>query len=177
MNLIGNALKHARRARRARAGRVRGDAGRRLRVLRRATTGPGIAPEYHERIWGIFQTLEARDKVEGTGIGLSVVKKIVESRGGRVWVESAPGRARRSASPGRSVIRATPETRCCRARRAPLASSAEVRNVLVGVEPGEMVVQARTMEYFDEPARVRAGRSAPRHTGGRETSAAVAVLP
>ena len=53
--------------------------------------GPGIAPEYHERIWGIFQTLDARDKVEGTGIGLSLVKKIVEARGGRAWVESSPG--------------------------------------------------------------------------------------
>ena len=56
-----------------------------------ADNGPGIAPEYHERIWGIFQRLEARDKVEGTGIGLSVVQKIVESRGGRAWVESAEG--------------------------------------------------------------------------------------
>jgi signal transduction histidine kinase len=53
--------------------------------------GPGIAPEYHERIFGIFQMLEARDKVEGTGIGLSIVKKLVESRGGRVWVESREG--------------------------------------------------------------------------------------
>ena len=51
--------------------------------------GPGIAPRYHERIWEIFQTLNARDKVEGTGIGLSVVKKIVESRGGTVSLESA----------------------------------------------------------------------------------------
>jgi signal transduction histidine kinase len=53
--------------------------------------GPGIAPQYHDRIFGIFQTLEARDKVEGTGIGLSVVKKLVESRGGRVWLESEAG--------------------------------------------------------------------------------------
>jgi signal transduction histidine kinase len=51
--------------------------------------GPGIAPEYHQRIWEIFQTLEARDKVEGTGIGLSVVRKIVEKHGGRTWVTSA----------------------------------------------------------------------------------------
>ena len=56
-----------------------------------ADNGAGIAPEFHERIWGIFQTLEARDKVEGTGIGLAVVRKIVESRGGRAWVESVPG--------------------------------------------------------------------------------------
>ena len=53
--------------------------------------GPGIAPEYHERIFGIFQMLDARDRVEGTGIGLSIVKKLVEGRGGRVWVESEAG--------------------------------------------------------------------------------------
>jgi PAS domain S-box-containing protein len=54
--------------------------------------GPGIAPEYHDRVWGVFQTLAAPDKVEGTGIGLSVVKKIVESRGGRVSLESGPNK-------------------------------------------------------------------------------------
>jgi signal transduction histidine kinase len=53
--------------------------------------GPGIAPEFHDRIFGIFQRLEARDKVEGTGIGLSLVRKIVDTRHGRVWVESQEG--------------------------------------------------------------------------------------
>jgi len=53
--------------------------------------GVGIAPEFHERIWGLFQTLEARDKIESTGIGLAVVRKIVETRGGKAWVESASG--------------------------------------------------------------------------------------
>jgi PAS domain S-box-containing protein len=56
-----------------------------------ADNGPGIAPAYHDRIWGIFQTLETRDKVEGTGVGLSVVRKIVESRGGSVSVKSEEG--------------------------------------------------------------------------------------
>ncbi len=50
--------------------------------------GPGIAPEFHEKVFGIFQTLEARDKVESTGVGLTLVKKIVEECGGRIVVES-----------------------------------------------------------------------------------------
>lgn len=56
-----------------------------------ADNGPGIAPDFHERIWGVFQRLESRDKVEGTGIGLAVVKKVVETRGGQIFLESAPG--------------------------------------------------------------------------------------
>ncbi|HZI08836.1 MAG TPA: ATP-binding protein, partial [Myxococcus sp.] len=89
MNLLTNALKHARREDvRVVVSAVEDGEFCRFTV---ADNGPGIAPEFHERIWGIFQTLEARDKVEGTGIGLSVVKKVVESRGGKAWVESAPG--------------------------------------------------------------------------------------
>ncbi|MCY7273112.1 MAG: PAS domain-containing protein [Phormidesmis sp. CAN_BIN44] len=53
--------------------------------------GKGIAQKFHDRVFTIFQTLEARDKVENTGIGLSLVKKTVESRGGAVWLESAEG--------------------------------------------------------------------------------------
>ncbi|MBD1929162.1 PAS domain-containing protein [Trichocoleus sp. FACHB-90] len=88
MNLINNAIKYSQRP------DVRIDVGFRMgKSYEFSVTdnGQGIAPEYHQRIWGIFQRLESRDKVEGTGIGLSVVKKIVESRGGRVWVESEPG--------------------------------------------------------------------------------------
>jgi len=56
-----------------------------------ADNGPGIAPRYHERVFGIFQTLEARDKVENAGVGLALVKKIVESKGGMVRLESQVG--------------------------------------------------------------------------------------
>jgi signal transduction histidine kinase len=89
LNLIGNATKYTRRA--DAIIRVDGVVNDGTWTFSVADNGPGIAPEYHERIFGIFQTLEARDKVEGTGIGLSVVKKIVEARGGRVTLESAPG--------------------------------------------------------------------------------------
>ncbi|MEG4285330.1 PAS domain S-box protein [Microcoleus sp. A006_D1] len=56
-----------------------------------ADDGPGIAPQYHDKVFVIFQTLEARDKVENTGIGLSLVKKIVEAQGGSISLESAEG--------------------------------------------------------------------------------------
>jgi signal transduction histidine kinase len=53
--------------------------------------GPGIDPQYHERIFGMFQTLKPRDQVEGSGIGLALVKKTVESMGGQIRMESALG--------------------------------------------------------------------------------------
>jgi PAS domain S-box-containing protein len=90
LNLVGNAVKHSRVARsdvKVRiAWRRDGDA----LEFTVSDNGPGIPPEYQDRIWEIFQTLESRDKVEGTGIGLSVVRKIVETRGGKAWVESTP---------------------------------------------------------------------------------------
>lgn len=56
-----------------------------------ADNGPGIAPEHHRKIFQIFQTLQPRDKVESTGLGLALVAKLVEEEGGRVWVESDAG--------------------------------------------------------------------------------------
>jgi signal transduction histidine kinase len=53
--------------------------------------GPGIAEEYHKKVFKVFQTIEARDKKESTGIGLSIVQKIIEEAGGSIRIESEVG--------------------------------------------------------------------------------------
>lgn len=87
LHLIVNALQHA--GREDVVVRVsatdRGDESE----LAIADNGIGIAPEHHTRVWQLFQTLGARDVIEATGIGLAIVRKQVETRGGRAWIDPA----------------------------------------------------------------------------------------
>jgi signal transduction histidine kinase len=88
-NLISNAIKHHNRP----DGKVKisiQDVGK---FYQFAVTddGPGIAAEYQDKVFAIFQTLESRDKSDNTGIGLSIVKKIIENQGGKIQIESQIG--------------------------------------------------------------------------------------
>lgn len=84
-NLIGNAAKHHDQA----TGKIIIEnqlLGHELQFSV-SDDGPGIADDMHAKAFTMFQTLRRRDEVEGSGVGLAIVKKLVESEGGRVWIE------------------------------------------------------------------------------------------
>jgi len=85
-NLIGNAIRHHDRD----EGRV--DVSLRVEdgfaVFRVADDGPGIEPRYHERIFEMFQTLRTSDRVDGTGMGLALCRKLASVHDGELTVES-----------------------------------------------------------------------------------------
>ena len=92
-NLIGNAIKHHNRPDGRVTVAVEDTGGFHDFVI--SDDGPGIPEKFHEKIFGMFQTLQSRDKVEGSGMGLALVKKIVERYGGRIRVESQEGQGTR----------------------------------------------------------------------------------
>lgn len=61
--------------------------------------GPGIPEEHFEKIFKLFQTLQAKDQFESTGVGLTLAKKIVELNGGKIWLTSKVGEGTHSFSP------------------------------------------------------------------------------
>ncbi len=89
-NLIGNAVKY--RGEAAPAIAVTAERRDGSWVVAVADNGPGIPPQHHERIFRMFQRLQADQDRRGAGIGLAFCKRIVERHGGRIWVESEEGR-------------------------------------------------------------------------------------
>ncbi len=88
-NLIGNAIKYRNEDRPEI--RVAARAERDQWVFSIQDNGIGIEPQYNDRIFEMFQRLHTREKYSGTGMGLTICRKIVERHGGRIWVESQPG--------------------------------------------------------------------------------------
>ena len=90
-NLIGNALKFTAPERPSLV-QIRAKRMRTEWLFSIEDHGIGIAPEFLERIFLIFQRLHSADKYAGTGIGLAICKRIVDRHGGRIWIESVPGK-------------------------------------------------------------------------------------
>ena len=89
-NLVSNGIKHGDKDHKRVDVRWQHDGTDRL-AFEVSDNGPGIDPLYHERIFRIFQTLQARDVKDSTGVGLSIVKKIVEEKGGSILLDSKVG--------------------------------------------------------------------------------------
>jgi light-regulated signal transduction histidine kinase (bacteriophytochrome) len=89
-NLIGNAIKFRRPGVPSRI-HVAVDVEASPYVFSVEDNGIGIAPQYADRVFVIFQRLHTRAEYPGTGIGLSICKKVIERHGGRIWVESRLG--------------------------------------------------------------------------------------
>jgi len=90
-NLIGNAIKYRSNERipKIHISAERHGEGWTFTVL---DNGIGIAPEYKEKVFGLFKRLHTSEEYSGTGIGLAICQRIVEQYHGRIWVESEPGR-------------------------------------------------------------------------------------
>lgn len=91
MNLLGNAAKYSRGSEPARIDVLYHlKAGEHVISVR--DNGVGFSMEYADRLFAVFQRLHKAEEFEGTGIGLSTVKRIISRHGGKVWAESAPGK-------------------------------------------------------------------------------------
>ena len=116
-----------------------------------ADDGPGIAPAYHERAFGLFQQLDS-DR-DGTGVGLAVVAKVMRVHGGRAWVESAEGA-------GATFWIAFPAS-----ARVPQARTPHARDGALVVEDNEIGFDEKDLDRIFTPFQRRRAREAYEGTG------------
>lgn len=90
-NLVDNAAKYLDPARKGEI-RISGYVNDRQSVYCVQDNGMGIAPEYQQRVFEIFHRLDPADSVKGEGLGLTIVMRIADRQGGRVWLESQFGK-------------------------------------------------------------------------------------
>lgn len=89
-NIISNAIKF-KRPEIAPEVRINALTNKEFHMISIRDNGIGIAPEYHSQVFGVFKRLHSKADYEGSGIGLATCKKIIEQKGGKIWVESEPG--------------------------------------------------------------------------------------
>ncbi|RZK65566.1 MAG: GHKL domain-containing protein, partial [Pedobacter sp.] len=89
-NLIGNAVKYSRKAKRSRVS-IKGELSKKEVIYAISDNGIGIDISHYNKVFELFKRMENVEDIEGSGVGLAIVKKIMEKHKGRIWFESKLG--------------------------------------------------------------------------------------
>jgi light-regulated signal transduction histidine kinase (bacteriophytochrome) len=91
VNLVSNAFKYSSKSKKIEIeiGFEKNENNQIIYYIR--DNGTGFKMEYHDKLFGVFQRLHTKSEFEGTGVGLAIVKRIINKHGGRIWAESEVG--------------------------------------------------------------------------------------
>jgi len=92
LNLINNAIKFSSKQKEKPIVDVKYEDAGNFYQFSVKDNGIGIAPKYHDKVFGIFKRLHSQDEFEGSGAGLGIVKKVIDDHKGKVWIESEEGK-------------------------------------------------------------------------------------